>query len=186
MRKKLRLAFSGLAVVPVIIAATAGCSSSPSLSVTSSAFADKASIPANYTCAGENISPPLSWSDVPQGTQSFAIIVDDEDAVVSGRQSPNNYTHWVMYNIPPSINHFDEGMPTTEQLAQGIQGTNDAGTIGYSGPCPPPGQLHHYRFTVYALNNTLSLGAGATRQDLLTAMYSHVLAAGQLVGTYQS
>lgn len=148
------------------------------LSVWSTAFVGGATIPVKYAyaaCGGTNTSPPIVWSNVPAGTQSFALICEDPDA-------PGGiFTHWVMFNIPAGAWQSAEGAPPTGA----IQGTNDFAEIGYGGPCPPPGSPHHYRFLVYALDQTLSLGSTTTRAQLLTAMQGHILADGQAVGIYQ-
>lgn len=150
------------------------------LSVSSPAFEDGQEVPAEYTCQGQDISPPLSWEGVPRGTQSLALIMDDPDA-------PGGvFTHWVLFNIPPESCHLPEAMPTTPQLSGGIlQGRSDFGRIGYGGPCPPPGPVHHYRFVIYALDKQLGLKTGSTRQQVLDAIAGHILAQGQLVGTYR-
>jgi Raf kinase inhibitor-like YbhB/YbcL family protein len=150
------------------------------LSLTTTAFPAGGPIPARYTCDGEDRSPPLAWSGAPAGTAAFALIVDDPDA-------PRGvFTHWVLYNLPADAGELPEGVPATERLANGaLQGVNDFGRVGYSGPCPPPGPAHRYRFTLYALDTALRLGPRATKQAALDAMRGHVLAQGQLTGTYQ-
>jgi Raf kinase inhibitor-like YbhB/YbcL family protein len=144
------------------------------MELTSAAFADGGTIPADYSCDGQDISPALSWSGAPQGTQSFALILDDPD-------SPGgDFTHWVIFNIPADATGLEAA--TTDGA---LQGENDFGTIGYRGPCPPSGSSHHYRFTLYALDIILELDAGATRAQLLDVMASHILAQAELVGVYQ-
>ncbi|MER3421500.1 MAG: YbhB/YbcL family Raf kinase inhibitor-like protein [Chloroflexota bacterium] len=151
-----------------------------SLSLTTAAFSNNEAIPAHYTCDGEDRSPPLAWSGAPAGVAAFALIMDDPDA-------PRGvFTHWVLYNLPADVRELPEGVPTTEQLANGaLQGVNDFGRVGYGGPCPPLGPAHRYRFTLYALDTALNLGPQATKQAVLDAMRGHVLGEGQLVGTYQ-
>jgi len=150
-----------------------------SLALTSGAFATNGPIPKRYTCDGENISPPLAWRDRPGSTAAFALIMDDPDAP-SGA-----FTHWVLFNMPGTAHSLPEAVPTTERLDGGaLQGENGASRIGYTGPCPPSG-THHYHFTLYALDTALSLGAGASRQQVLDAMQSHILGEGRLIGTYQ-
>lgn len=150
------------------------------LSVSSPAFEEGGEIPVKYTCEGQNISPPLAWSEGPEGTSSFALIVDDPDAPLRA------FTHWVIFNLPADTRELAEGITPKGKLASGaLQGRNDAGRSGYFGPCPPPGSAHHYRFTLYALDETLDLAAGAFKEQVLEAMEGHVLAQGQLVGTYQ-
>lgn len=150
------------------------------LSLSSSAFEAGGGIPAKYTCRGENISPPLSWSQAPAGTSSFALIMDDPD-------TPRGvFTHWVLFNLPPDSRELPKSVPTEGELASGaLQGKNDVPhQIGYFGPCPPSG-VHHYRFTLYALDKTLDLAAGASKEQVLAAMQGHILAQDELVGTYQ-
>ncbi len=152
----------------------------PSLSVTSPAFADGARIPVKYTCDGQNISPPLEWSQVPAATAAFVLIMDDPDAPMGV------FTHWVIFNLPSDARSLSEAIPQGEELASGaLQGKNSLGKIGYFGPCPPSGPTHHYRFTVYALDTPLALAAGASKEQVLAAIQGKVLAQGQLIGTYQ-
>jgi len=151
------------------------------LMITSTAFTNGADIPIKYTCHGQNISPALNWSGSPAGTASFALIMDDTDAV---------YTHWVIFNLPPDARGLPEAVPKDETLANGaLQGKTGSGGIGYPtgyfGPCPPKGSPHHYRFTVYALDTLLDLAAGASKDQLLQAMQGHILGQAQLVGIYQ-
>lgn len=149
------------------------------IKITSSAFKDGAMIPKRYTCDGENISPPLAWSGLPEGSKSVAIISDDPDAPVG------IWVHWVIFNIPPDIKGLPEAVPAGETLENGArQGINDSRKIGYDGPCPPGG-THRYYFKIYALDKELELGAGATKRELLKAMEGHVLGEGQLMGRYK-
>ncbi len=149
------------------------------LDVTSSAFGRGGAIPARYTCDGPDISPPLTWGPVPDATQSLALIAEDPDA------PSGTFAHWVIYNIPPNTRRLPEDVPNRRSLPSGaLQGTNGAGSIGYTGPCPPGG-THRYFFEVYALDTELDLGAGATREEVVGAMEGHVLAEGRLLGTYQ-
>ena len=150
------------------------------LPVSSSAFREGDRIPTKYTCEGQDISPPLAWSEPPAGTQSFALIVDDPDA-------PGGvFTHWVLFNIPPDSCELPEAVPAQSQLPSGaLQGKNDFGKIGYGGPCPPPGRPHRYQFTLYALDRLLDLKAGASKRQVLEAMQGHILAQGQLTGMFQ-
>ena len=144
----------------------------------SSAFQPGAMIPAKYTCDGEDLSPPLNWSDPPGGTQSFALISDDPDAPVG------TWVHWVMWNIPASARALEESLPKTASLPNGAkQGTTDFRRVGYGGPCPPSG-THRYFFKLYALDATLNLPASTTKKDLEKAMHSHTLAQAELMGKY--
>lgn len=150
------------------------------LSVSSQAFQEGDRIPAKYTCQGQDVSPPLTWGEPPVGTQSFALIMDDPDAPVGV------FTHWVIFNIPSDSRQLAEAIPTQAQLSSGaLQGKNDFGRIGYGGPCPPPGRPHRYQFTLYALDQPLDLKVGASKKQVLDAMQGHILAQGQLMGTYQ-
>jgi Raf kinase inhibitor-like YbhB/YbcL family protein len=155
-----------------------------SFSITSTAFADGAEIPVKYSCDGENVSPPLDWSEVPTGTASFALILDDPDAPVGV------FTHWVIFNLPPDAHGLSEAVPKDDKLASGaLQGKIGSGGIGYPigyfGACPPKGTPHHYRFTLYALDKSLDLAAGASKDQVLQAIEGHILAQSQLVGLYQ-
>jgi len=150
-----------------------------SLKLSSSAFADGEMIPTPHTCDGDDVSPPLKWSEAPEGTQSFALICDDPDAPVG------TWVHWVLYDIPPKFTQLTAGVPAKEVIEGGAkQGVNDFKRVGYGGPCPPPGKPHRYFFRVYALDIAPGLPAGATKADLLRAMEGHVLAEGQLMGLY--
>src|SRR3989339_549945 len=141
--------------------------------VKSTAFKNGGIIPKKYTCSGENISPPLSWSSVPDGTMSLALICDDPDA------PGGTFVHWVIFNIPPDVQELEGGIETgTEELEDGtIQGTNDFGEIGYGGPCPPSG-THRYYFKLYALDTQLDLDSESGKPELISAMKGHILAKG--------
>ncbi len=147
------------------------------ITITGTAFSDGQPIPRTYTCDGDNISPPLQWTDPPADTKSLALIMDDPDA-------PGTFVHWVLYGLPPSARSLPENVPTTAQLDDGSsQGNNGSGNPGYTGSCPPGG-THHYHFKLYALDTTLDLQPGADKNALEQAMDGHVLAYGELVGTY--
>jgi Raf kinase inhibitor-like YbhB/YbcL family protein len=149
------------------------------LSVSSPGFAQGDRIPVKYTCDGEGVSPPVYWSKGPAATQSYALIADDPDA------PRGTFTHWVMYNIPSGVTRLEEHVTAVDRLDDGtIQGKNSNDKVGYAGPCPPPGKPHRYRFNLYALDSLLDLGPGASKADLLNAMNGHVLAQGELMGTY--
>ena len=147
----------------------------------SPAFRDGERIPDKFTCNGENISPPLSWSRGPEGTGSWALIMEDPD-------SPRKvFTHWLIYNIPAGMTGLPEALPTGQKLDSGVlQGKNDTLKSGYTGPCPPPGPMHHYIFNLYALDAALTLPGGVDKEQLLEAINGHVLARGKLTGVYQS
>jgi Raf kinase inhibitor-like YbhB/YbcL family protein len=145
----------------------------------SSAFAEGTGIPKRFSCDGADVSPALSWSDAPAGTQSLALIADDPDAPVG------TWTHWIIWNIPAKAAALPEGIPKTGESGDGArQGTNDFKRVGYGGPCPPPGKPHRYFFKLYALDATLDVKAAASRGELERAMKGHVLSEAQLMGTY--
>ena len=149
------------------------------IQLTSAKFKEGELITSNYTCDGQDISPPLKWSGVPQNTKSLALICDDPDAPVG------TWVHWVIYYIPPAMSELQEGIPTEETTSNGIkQGVNDFKKIGYGGPCPPGG-THRYYFKIYALDAELKLTSGAKKSDLERAMKGHILATGQLMGKYK-
>ena len=150
------------------------------LTISSSAFANGENIPVAYTCGGQSISPPLAWVEGPAGTASFALILEDPDAPIK------NFTHWVIFNIPADNLGLPEAVPRDGTLSSGaLQGKNGGGGIGYIPPCPPKGSPHHYYFTLYALDKSLDLAAGATKDQVRQAMEGHILGQTQLVGLYQ-
>jgi len=148
------------------------------LTLQSSAFPDGGQIPVSFTCDGANVSPPLSWTGVPQNTKSFALICDDPDAPVG------TWVHWLVYEIPADVTRLPEHVPAQEETAQGFrQGLNDFRNIGYGGPCPPEG-IHRYIFKLYALDFMPDLEPGISREELLLAMEGHILEEAQLTGRY--
>jgi Raf kinase inhibitor-like YbhB/YbcL family protein len=150
----------------------------PMLTITSSAFINGSAIPAVYTCTGKSISPALAWGEPPAGTQSFALIMDDPDAP-SGM-----FVHWVIYNIPSASRGLPEAFGGNPKPADGsLLGRNGTGQPGYVGPCPPSG-THRYFFKLYALDTSLGLSAGASKDELLKAMQGHILGQGELMGTF--
>ena len=146
-----------------------------SLELSSSAFGANGHIPAKHTCDGDDASPPLAWRGAPAGTMSFALIVDDPDA--PDPKAPKRvFVHWVAWDIPASAT----GMDGSKR-----EGTNDGGSRGYMGPCPPIGR-HRYFFKLYALDTQLGdLGSATTKADLERAMKGHVLGQAELIGTYE-
>ena len=149
------------------------------LEISSTAFKNNGLIPKQYTCDGENFSPPLSWTEIPEGTESLALISDDPDAPGS------TWVHWVIYNMPPNSKGLQEGvLPIQDMAHETKQGINDFKKIGYGGPCPPSG-THRYSFKLYALNTKLNLESGATKKQLLIAMKGHILAQAKLIGKYK-
>jgi Raf kinase inhibitor-like YbhB/YbcL family protein len=149
------------------------------MELTSTAFREGDTIPKQFTCDGQDISPTLRWSGAPEGTKSFALIGDDPDA------PRGTWVHWVLFNLPTEAHELPEGVPAQKVLPSGAkQGTNDFRKIGYGGPCPPPGKPHRYFFKLYALDRLLELKEGATKQQLLDAMKGHIVAEGQLMGKF--
>jgi Raf kinase inhibitor-like YbhB/YbcL family protein len=156
--------------------------------VTSSAFAPGQSIPKRCTGEGADVSPPLAWSNLPEHTKELALICDDPDA-----PSREPWVHWVIYNIPANLGGLPEGLPRDSRLKQPsamLQGQNSwpkgEGGVGYRGPMPPPGHgTHHYHFRVYALAAHVPAEPGLDKKGLLLAIRDHVLAEGELIGTYK-
>jgi Raf kinase inhibitor-like YbhB/YbcL family protein len=148
--------------------------------LTSAAFEQGAPIPYVYTCEGNDISPPLAWSGAPVNTRTYALVCDDPDAP----RGP--YTHWILYNISGDAVELQPAVPTLPELPSGARhGRNTAGDMAYAGPCPPPGKPHRYFFRLYALDISLNLPPGVTKNELEQAMDQHILAQGTLMGTYQ-
>ncbi len=169
-----RVTHAALIRVLFLVAAGGG-----KMELKSRAFEPGAMIPAKYTCDGENVSPPLDWSDPPAGTQSFALVSDDPDAPVG------TWVHWVIWNIPAGARALEENLPKRESLSNGAnQGTNDFRRIGYRGPCPPSG-THRYFFKLYALDTALSLPPHTTKSVLDKAMRGHILGQAGLMGSYR-
>ena len=147
------------------------------LQLVSSAFSEGGQIPPQYTCDGKDASPPLSWSGVPEGARSLALVCDDPDA-------SKTWVHWVIFDLPPAAKGLPEAVATRAEVAGGgAQGTNDFRKVGYGGPCPPSG-THRYFFKLYALDKELKLSSKATKADLERAMKGHVLAEAALMGRY--
>ena len=140
----------------------------------SDAFENARAIPSRHSCEGEDVSPQLRWSDVPEGTRSLALVVDDPDA-------PGGvFTHWIAWGLDPAAEGLGEGEPAP------LEGQNDFGTSDYRGPCPPPGHgRHRYVFRLYALDAEPGLAAGAAKPELEEAIAGHVLTTAELVGTYE-
>lgn len=151
-----------------------------SLQLTSSSFETDAAIPAKYTCDGEDLSPALAWNAPPAATKGFALVMDDPDA-------PNKtVVHWVIYDIPAATRKLPEGVAQDPKLTDGsLQGKNSHGKIGYSGPCPPHGVVHHYFFKLYALDKSTGLKAGATKAQLEVAIKGRILGKAQLIGRFE-
>jgi Raf kinase inhibitor-like YbhB/YbcL family protein len=144
------------------------------LELTSTAFDEGRPIPRKYSCDGNNVSPPLSWSFLPEGTATLALIVNDPDA------PSGDFTHWLAWNLDPEEGGLDEGAPGL------TQGANGRGTSEYMGPCPPPGHgTHRYFHSLYALDGPLDLEDGAAREQLQDEIDGHVLGEARLMGTYE-
>ncbi|MFH1492641.1 MAG: YbhB/YbcL family Raf kinase inhibitor-like protein [Candidatus Omnitrophota bacterium] len=149
------------------------------LEIESPAFKAGEFIPKKYTCEADDISPPLFWKDAPEGTKSFILINDDPDA------PGGDWVHWLVYNIPVQVNRLEENMQKMHFMANAMQGLTSFGSVGYGGPCPPPGKPHRYFFKLYALDTVLGLKPGANKKSLLKAMQGHILAEAELVGLYK-
>jgi Raf kinase inhibitor-like YbhB/YbcL family protein len=145
----------------------------------SPAFDDGELIPVEYTCDGDDLSPPLRWSDVPSGTRSLAIVLDDPDAPRS------IFRHWSLYDLPSATRSLKEAQPTTGKLQNSTrQGRNDFDKIGYRGPCPPQGEEHEYLFFIYALSERLKLEGDAGPMAVSDAIRGRVLGTGSFSGMY--
>lgn len=151
------------------------------MELTSTAFENGQTIPVTYTCDGEDISPPLAWSSPPSGTQSFALIVDNPDAVsVVGKA----WVQWILYNIPADTRGLPEAIPPDAELADGSrQAQNSEEWLRYVGPCPPFTQRYYFR--LYALDTMLDLDPDAHKEELVQAMEGHILGRGVLMGKYK-
>jgi Raf kinase inhibitor-like YbhB/YbcL family protein len=144
------------------------------MKIRSLAFEDGEMIPPIYTCDSDNINPPIEIEDVPEGTKSLALIMDDPDA-------PGGvFTHWLMWNIAPNTKNIEEN----DWLDGAEQGINDGGDLGYMGPCPPEG-VHHYRFKLYALGSILNLSGETSREKLEKEIYNNLIEEAELVGLYK-
>lgn len=142
------------------------------LTIGSTAFASNEVIPARYTCEGENVNPAITIEDIPEGTKSLALIVEDPDA------ADGTFVHWLLWNVRPME-------MIIENAAPGVQGKNSFGKTTYGGPCPPPGSEHRYAFKVYALDKILDVHVGADKSALEHAMNGHILAQGEIMGIYR-
>jgi Raf kinase inhibitor-like YbhB/YbcL family protein len=145
------------------------------MEVISSVFRSGSTIPPQYSCQGQNVNPPFNIFNLPTRTQGLVLIMHDPDA------PSGDYLHWLVWDIPPST----ENISVNSVPIGSVQGTNSAGQIGYTGPCPPAGQTHHYIFDFYALDTTLNLKTGAGLEDVKSAMKGHILERSSLVGTFK-
>jgi Raf kinase inhibitor-like YbhB/YbcL family protein len=153
------------------------------MEISSPAFGANEAIPRQYTCDGEDLSPALNWSGVPEDSVSLVVIMDDPDA------PPGTWVHWVLYDVPGEAPGLPEGVPDEERLEDGAVhglcwGVDSFNRVGYHGPCPPPGTPHRYFFRLYALDTRLGLPPRATKFEVLKAMKGHVLGQAELMGTY--
>lgn len=153
------------------------------LALTSASFTHNSTIPSRHTCDGLNVSPALAWDNVPEGTKSLALIVDDPDAP-DPADPRGTWVHWVLYNMPPNTHGLPEGVSATAMPQGTLQGINDWQRPGYRGPCPPIGN-HRYFFKLYALNSMLPNLNQPTSAMLEQAMQGHIIAKAELVGRYQ-
>lgn len=147
--------------------------------LTSTTFAAGATVPTSMVaipCGGSNVSPQLAWRDAPPATVSFALIVHDPDA-----PHPGGFYHWVAYNFAPD----DRSIAAGSQIPVVKTGLNGTGSTGYFGPCPPPGKVHHYHFTLYALDTRIDAAQPLDAAQLLDRMHGHILAQTELLGLYQ-
>jgi Raf kinase inhibitor-like YbhB/YbcL family protein len=172
------------AVVIAVFAAQAAYSNEEvtkmAIEITSPAFKEGQPIPKKHTCEGPDLSPALEWTGIPEGAKSLALICDDPDAPMG------TWVHWVLFDLPPDAKGLAENVAKKPVLENGArQGVSDFKRPGYGGPCPPPGKPHRYFFKLYALDTMLDLKEGAKKKDLEKAMEGHILAQGQLMGTYK-
>ena len=170
--------------VAIVICLLGAAAHAAPFSLSSSAFAAGAAIPARHTCDGEDVSPPLAWSDPPAGTKSFALVVDDPDA--PDPKAPRvRWVHWVVYDLPAGARALPESVRSAAELPDDARmGSNDWGKAAWGGPCPPLGR-HRYFFTLYALDVALGERGPLTKAALVAAMQGHVLGQAELVGTYE-
>lgn len=150
-----------------------------SFHISSTAFAPGEAIPKQFTCDGPDVSPQLTWSNAPAGTQSFALIMDDPDAPTG------TWVHWVLYDLPPGTHELPEDLAKQEELPNHArQGITDFRKVGYGGPCPPAGKPHRYFFKLYALDRKLNLKAGASKAEVERTMQGHILGQAELMGRF--
>lgn len=169
-----------LVFLPILVWGASAPQREAKMHLTTTAFAQQARIPAQFTEDGQDVSPALSWSGAPTGTQAFALVMEDPDAPVG------TWIHWVLYDLPVQTLALPQGQARTATLSSGAkQGKNSWGKLGYNGPAPPPGKPHRYFFRLYALSAPTGLVAGVTRPDLDRAMKGKVLGEATWMGTYQ-
>jgi Raf kinase inhibitor-like YbhB/YbcL family protein len=182
MKISLKLFFTALLVIFCEIGMQTGFSVKEGyaveLDIRSSAFGEGELIPEKYTCDGEDVSPPLSWTRPPKETKSIVLICDDPDAPMG------TWVHWVLFGLSPDTLELAEGISHEREVLGGAKhGLNDFRKYGYGGPCPPGG-THRYFFKLYAVDTHINLNAGATKNEVLNAIKGHILAEGKLMGRY--
>jgi Raf kinase inhibitor-like YbhB/YbcL family protein len=166
-----------------LLAAASSAAKETKMRISSTAFAEKAEIPAKHTCQGTNLSPPLAFTEIVPGTKSLALIVDDPDAPDPAAPKAI-WVHWVLYNLPPQTTGLAEAISSSALPVGALEGTNDWRKTGYGGPCPPIGR-HRYFHRLFALDKVLPDLKQPTKAVLEKAMKGHILAQAELVGTYQ-
>lgn len=150
------------------------------LKISTKAFEYGKTIPAKYTCEGENVSPELHWNEVPNATVTLAMICEDPDA------PGGTFTHWIIYNLSPNSSGLEQGVPLQKNLDNGaIQGSNDMNKYGYGGPCPPRGKPHRYYFKLFALNKQLAPESANTREEFFKAIDGKVIEEAEYMGVYK-
>ncbi len=154
-----------------------------SLLLTSMAFSAGKPIPAAYTCDGDDVSPPLSWSNIPPQAKSLALVIEDPDAP-NPMDPQRTWVHWIVYNLPPQVQALPPSVRPPDLPPGAIEGTNDWRRVGYGGPCPPAGR-HRYVHRLYALDTMLPALGSITRAELDLAMAGHILEQAELIGLYQ-
>jgi Raf kinase inhibitor-like YbhB/YbcL family protein len=175
-----------LCAIVIAGAAMAGQASLPQIAVGSPSLKMDETMPRDYTPDGRNVSPPLTWSNLPAATREIAVVCEDPDA-----GNPPPFVHWVIYRIPPTAKGLPEGIPIDPaapmpaEISGAIQGMSGFRRAIYRGPAPPPGKPHHYHFIVYALDADLGLTPGLTRADLLAAIDGHIIGRGEIVSIYE-
>jgi hypothetical protein len=184
MKRKLSIALVICSIAACALVASGSIMLPPEthkqMEISSSAFKNGQPIPGQYTCDDKNISPPLAWNGAPTGTESLVLMVDDPDA-------PGGvWTHWVVFDLPADASGLSEDAAKTDSVFEKAkQGLNDFKNAVYGGPCPPGGSQHRYFFKIYALDIKLGLPSGASRKAVEAAMAKHILAQGQVMGTYR-
>jgi Raf kinase inhibitor-like YbhB/YbcL family protein len=177
----LSFAFFLLAHQPSVFSQSVAKKTDQAFQLTSTAFEADGAIPVKYSCSGANISPGLAWTDPPAGTKSYILIVDDPDA-----SAATPAVHWLVYDIPPMQRGLEENTLRKATLPNNVkQGKNSAGKVGYGGPCPDPGKVHHYFFKFYALDYAPDLKPKMKITDVEAALKDHVLAKSELIGRFQ-